>query len=121
MPIFPPGAPLSPGMSPMNGSYAPAMGGQPWPALGSFPPQPHPAFEALQKRAELAENQLSQLRMEHGTIAKDSQALKDKLKASETVVEDLTKRLRAAEKLALMLRKVHAETKAKLSDYESSK
>ena len=61
MPIFPPGAPLSPGMSPMNnGSYAPMMGSQAWPALGSFPPQPHPAFEALQKRAELAENQLSQ-------------------------------------------------------------
>ena len=105
----------------MNGSYVPAMGSQAWPALGSFPPQPHPAFEALQKRAELAENQLSQLRMEHENIAQESATMKDKLKAAETIVEELTKRLRAAEKLALMLRKVHAETKAKLNEYESSK
>jgi hypothetical protein len=121
MPIFSPGVPLSPGMSPMNGSYAPMMGGQTWPALGSFPPQSHPAFEALQKRAELAENQLSQLRLEHENVSSEANALKTKLDAAGTIVEDLTRRMRAAEKLALMLRHAHAETKAKLEGYESGK
>ena len=105
----------------MNGSYAPMMGGQAWPALGSFPPQSHPAFEALLKRAELAENQLSQLRLEHETVSSETDALKVKLEAAGTVVEDLTRRLRAAEKLALMLRKAHAEIKAKLDLCEDNK
>jgi len=119
--MFPPGVPLSPGLSPINGAYPPAVGSQAWPALASFPPQMHPSSEALQKRAELAEDQLSQLRKEHETLKVENQQLQGDLKEVESSVENLNKRLKAAERLALMLRKAHAETKAKLETLEKSK
>ena len=119
--MYPPGVPLSPGLSPINGAYPPAVGSQAWPALASFPPQMHPSAEALQKRAELAENQLSQLRKEHDSLKSENQQLLGELEEMESSVEGLNKRLKAAEKLALMLRKAHAETKAKLQSLENSK
>ncbi|MEE2901707.1 MAG: hypothetical protein VYC39_05225 [Myxococcota bacterium] len=119
--MFPPGVPLSPGLSPINGAYPPAAGSQAWPALASFPPQMHPSSEALQKRAELAEDQLSQLRKEHEALKVENQQLQGELEEMESSVEGLNKRLKAAERLALMLRQAHAETKAKLQTLENSK
>ena len=117
--MFPPGVPLSPGLSPINGAYPPAMGSQAWPALASFPPQMHPSAEAMQKRAELAEDQLSQLRKEHEALKSENQQLSSNLEEMEASLETLNKRLKAAEKLALMLRKAHSETKAKLQSLEN--